>query len=112
MRIAIPVSQGSLARHFGHCESFELIEIDPHQKQILGRETLTPPAHEPGVLPAWLADKGANIVLAGGLGSRAVQAFAARNVSVIVGVPDLDPESLVRAYLAGEIGSGTNACDH
>ena len=64
------------------------------------------------MLPAWLAEQGANLVLAGGMGGRAIQLFADQGVEVIVGVPQLDPESLVRAYLAGEIGAGANACDH
>jgi len=31
MRIAIPVSEGQLAQHFGHCEMFALLDVDPDQ---------------------------------------------------------------------------------
>ena len=112
MRIAIPVSQGRLSAHFGHCETFALIDVDLEDKTILGQVDTAPPPHEPGVLPAWLADQGANLVLAGGMGGRAIQLFKQRGVKVEVGVPTLEPKALVRAWLAGELDAGTNACDH
>lgn len=112
MRIAIPVSEGRLDPHFGHCRFFTLIEVDRAEKTILSSETVDAPPHEPGLLPAWLAGKGADLVLAGGMGNKAIQLFSGHGVEVIVGVPSLDPESLARAYLAGEIGAGANACDH
>jgi len=37
--------------HFGHCEQFALIEVDEHENKVLSTEVLTPPPHEPGVLP-------------------------------------------------------------
>lgn len=112
MRIAIPVSEGKLDPHFGHCRSFALVDVDLDTRKVLTSETVTPPAHEPGVLPAWLAEQGANLVLAGGMGNMAIQIFAKHDVEVIVGAPSLDPESLALGYLAGEIGAGANACDH
>lgn len=112
MRIAIPVTQGMLDPHFGHCRSFALIDVDRDEKKILASETVDAPAHEPGLLPAWLAEKGADLVLAGGMGSRAIQLFVDNGIEVIVGAPTLDPESLARNYLEGEIGAGNNVCDH
>jgi ATP-binding protein involved in chromosome partitioning len=112
MRIAIPVTQGKLDPHFGHCRFFTMVDVDRDEKMILAIETVDAPAHEPGVLPAWLAEQGANLVLAGGMGNMAIQIFAKHGVEVIVGVPSLDPESLAGSYLAGEIGAGANACDH
>ncbi|NLF18973.1 MAG: ATPase, partial [Lentisphaerae bacterium] len=29
MRLAIPIADGRLSLHFGHCESFALIDVDP-----------------------------------------------------------------------------------
>ncbi len=112
MRIAIPVSQGSLDPHFGHCQFFALVDVDAEAKKITSSTTVDAPPHEPGLLPAWLAGQGADVVLAGGMGSRAIQLFADQGVKVIVGVPQLDPDALATAYLAGEIGEGANACDH
>jgi predicted Fe-Mo cluster-binding NifX family protein len=112
MRIAIPVTDGRLSAHFGHCEVFTLFDVDQEAGTILGRTDATPPPHEPGVLPAWLAEQGAELVLAGGMGGRAVQLFEQRGVRVVVGAPSLEAQAVVRAWLAGELAAGTNACDH
>lgn len=112
MRIAIPVSEGTLDPHFGHCRNFVFFDVDPEVGSILGRSVHDAPPHEPGKLPAWLADKGAHLVLAGGMGHKALELFARNEVEVIVGVPATDPESLVHRYLDGKLGGGANACDH
>ena len=59
MRIAIPLADGKLAMHFGHCERFALVDVDPTEKKILKREDIAAPPHEPGLLPKWLAERGA-----------------------------------------------------
>ncbi|TFH15219.1 MAG: chromosome partitioning protein ParA [Lentisphaerales bacterium] len=112
MRIAIPVAEGKLAMHFGHCEQFALIDTDPETKTIVKVAMETPPAHEPGVLPKWLAEKGANVIIGGGMGSRAQSLFAEQKIEVVVGAPADLPENIVKAYLAGTLASGENVCDH
>lgn len=112
MKIAIPTAEGKLAMHFGHCQNFEILTVDPQTKQITGRENVVPPPHEPGVLPAWLGEQNVNVIIAGGMGQRAQQLFAAQNIQVVVGAPSATPEALVTAYLSGKLVSGANACDH
>ena len=75
MRFAVPTNDKKLCGHFGHCEAFALIDTDGEGK--LGNETyITPPPHEPGLLPPWIAQQGVNCVIAGGMGARAQQLFA------------------------------------
>ncbi len=112
MRIAIPLADGKLALHFGHCQSFALVEADPAAKTILRREDLPAPPHQPGLLPAWLAERGANVIIAGGMGQRAQGLFAQHGIQVVVGAPPDAPEALVVDYLAGTLKSGMNFCDH
>jgi len=112
MKIAIPLTQGKLSMHFGHCEEFALVEVDPDKKEIIGTSTATPPPHEPGVLPRWLSEMGANIIIAGGMGFRAQQLFTQNNISVLVGAPAENPEKLVLDYLNGSLVTGENCCDH
>jgi predicted Fe-Mo cluster-binding NifX family protein len=76
MRIAIPLADGSLAMHFGHCASFALVDVDPAAKRILKREDVAAPPHQPGLLPPWLAQHGATLIIAGGMGQRAQVLFA------------------------------------
>jgi len=112
MKIAIPLTNGKLSMHFGHCERFALVEVDPVQKLIVKREDLEAPPHEPGLLPKWLAERGANVIIAGGMGGRAQGLFAERGIEVVVGAPVDTPERLAADFLAGTLEIGGNFCDH
>ena len=112
MRIAIPLFEGKLSQHFGHCEKFAVIEVDDNSQSISSREDLTPPPHEPGVLPKWLGGMGVNVIITGGMGRRAQQLFAESQIEVIVGASVDSPENLVAAYLNKTIKAGANLCDH
>ena len=112
MRIALPLANGKLAMHFGHCELFALIDVDEDGRKILRREELVPPVHEPGVLPRWLAENKADVIIAGGMGRRAQDLFARSGIGVCVGAGSEDPEKLVAAYLEGTLSFGENICDH
>ena len=80
--------------------------------EIKKTETLIPPPHEPGVLPAWLHEKGAAVVIAGGMGNRAINLFNQNGIKVITGAPAIEPEKLVESYLTNTLQSGANLCDH
>ena len=112
MRIAIPMAGGKLAMHFGHCESFALIDVDPATRAIQSKEQLPAPDHEPGLLPRWLAEHGAQTIIAGGMGSRAQGLFTENGIQVVVGAPSETAEALVAAYLEGTLKAGDNLCDH
>ncbi len=112
MKIAIPVENGKLCSHFGHCKSFAIIEADESSKKIIERTELPAPPHEPGSLPAWLAEQGVNLVIAGGLGSRAQNLLTRSGINVVIGAPSDTPEALVTAFLEEDLLSGPNICDH
>ena len=112
MKIAIPLAAGNLCLHFGHCEHFALIDVDKAAKKITAQKLVTPPPHEPGVLPKWLHEQGATVILAGGMGTRAQDLFKQNGIQVVVGCPSEPPEALVAAYLAGTLATGDNTCDH
>ena len=110
MKFAIPLAEGKLTAHFGHCQEFALVEVE--DKEIKNTETLVPPPHEPGVLPKWLHDLGTNVIIAGGMGARALDLFVENNIKVIVGASALTPEELVKQYLDNTLQAGGNVCDH
>ena len=112
MRFAIPMVNGRLCAHFGHCDRFALIDADLNSKMILGKKEVEAPEHQPGLLPRWLADRGANIVVAGGMGPRAQDLFTESGIEVVIGAPADEPEALVEAYLMGTLQAGENICDH
>jgi predicted Fe-Mo cluster-binding NifX family protein len=70
------------------------------------------PPHEPGLLPRWLHERGADVIIAGGMGQRAQQLFAQSGMTVVVGAPAETPEQLASAYLSGTLQAGENICDH
>ncbi|HIJ72485.1 MAG TPA: ATPase [Candidatus Hydrogenedentes bacterium] len=112
MRIAVPLANGRLAMHFGHCERFVFLDTDVEEKAILNKEEAEAPPHHPGLLPQWLAAQGAQVIIAGGMGQRALQLFAQNGIKVVVGAPAESPEDLVSAYLNGSLSAGENVCDH
>ncbi|MBN1343206.1 MAG: P-loop NTPase [Phycisphaerae bacterium] len=112
MRFAIPLANGQLCMHFGHCEEFAFVDVDRETKTIQNQTRIAPPEHEPGILPPWIKEQGADLVIAGGMGQRAQQIFAQHGVDVLVGAPAESPEALVQAYLDGSLQSGENVCDH
>ncbi|MGD8522465.1 MAG: NifB/NifX family molybdenum-iron cluster-binding protein [Desulfobacterales bacterium] len=110
MKFAIPLAEGKLTAHFGHCQEFAVVEVEDNQ--IKNKETLVPPPHEPGVLPRWLHDLGTDVIIAGGMGARAIDLFAQNDIKVIVGAPALTPEELIKQYLDDTLVAGANVCDH
>ena len=110
MKIAIPLAEGKLARHFGHCTLFAFMNVP--EGGIVVREDVVPPPHEPGLLPVWMSEHQVSHILAGGMGQRALSLFAEKGIDVVVGAPVKSPEELVALYLAGKLESGANACDH
>ncbi len=112
MIIAVPSSKGVLCPHFGHCDEFTLVEVDDSSKTIQGTNKIPAPPHQPGMLPGWLARQGANVILAGGMGPRAVDLFVQNGIAVHIGAPEEPPEKLVLAFLGGTLQLTSNSCDH
>jgi predicted Fe-Mo cluster-binding NifX family protein len=109
-RIAIPTSEGKLDGHFGHCKQFAMVDIE--NQSISEITYLDAPPHQPGLLPRWLAERGATDVIAGGMGQRAIQLFNDRGVNVFVGAPILSPDELVHGFLNKTLEFTANYCDH
>jgi len=78
----------------------------------VNQRNLTPPPHEPSVLPKWLHGEGVNVIIAGGMGQRAQQLFAQNQIEVVVGALVETTENLVSAYLGNTLQTGDNLCDH
>jgi len=110
MRYAIPTEDGKLTMHFGHADVFTLIDVE--NGQVCRTQTMQPPPHEPGVLPRWLKQQGASVIIAGGMGQRAQSLFAENGIQVVVGAEAAPAEDLVRQHLAGTLKAGENVCDH
>ena len=107
---AVPTIDGKLCAHFGHCERFAVIETV--NQKILNIEYHTPPVHQPGTYPRFLAGKGVSTIISGGMGMKAQEIFAQNNIEVFMGINSENPEILVEQYLQNQLESGKNLCDH
>ena len=109
-RIAIPLENGILCSHFGHCQQFAIIDVKDNS--ITEESLVTPPPHEPGLLPAWLAEKGVTDVIAGGMGQRAIDLFNQQKINVFVGAQIKSHTELASDLLNNTLAAGANYCDH
>src|SRR5574344_751868 len=110
MKIAIPSKDEKLCAHFGHCESFTFVEVNPETKEIVSIESKVP---EDGIScqsASWISEQGASIVLAGGMGGRPQMIFAQNGVKVVAGCPELSIEDVVNGYMNNTLELGANSC--
>ena len=97
-KIAIPISEGRLCPSFGKATEFAIFHIQ--NQQIIKKEILHPPSHAPNVFPDWLHDLGVNTIIAGNMGSRAMENFRAKGTTVIIGSSSISPDELVQQHLS------------
>jgi len=107
---AIPTIGKKLCTHFGHCEKFAIVETE--DQKVTTIEYHTPPVHQPGTYPRFLAGKGVSTIISGGMGMKAQDIFAQNNIEVYMGINSENPEKLVEQYLNNQLKSGENLCDH
>ncbi len=109
-KIAIPVANGELCSHFGHCEAFAIYSVE--DGRIVDQELVDPPRHEQGSHPQFIHQLGCDVLIAGGIGFKAQELLCSKGVKVILGAPKLPLTKLVDQYLQGVLESGDNRCDH
>ena len=107
MKIAVASDNGMVTGHFGHCEAF--IVFEGENGKIVAEETVPNPGHKPGFLPNFLADRGVNVIISGGMGGGAVDIFNERNVEVVVGAQGTAKDN-AESYLRGELKSTGSVC--
>lgn len=109
-KVALPMAGGQFSEHFGGAEAFGLFEVDEVTKTVVSNTMVEAPPHERGAFPVWLRDQGARVILAGGMGPRAVQMFEQFGIKVVTGVQGEDPSALVEAFLAGTLQTTGEVC--
>jgi len=89
--------------HFGRCPYFTLVDVEDQEVQAVAT-VANPyyPNHEPGEVPAFIHSLGAQVMLAGGMGGRAVAFFQQYGIEPATGAGGTVRESLAR-YLGGEL---------
>ena len=110
MRIAVPTNdRDSVEAHFGHCREFAILDCEG--TEIRNTEYVTPPPHAPGVIPAFIAEHNADVIICGGMGQMAVNLFKKHNIEVILGAQGSIVDNL-NHFLAGNLASTGSVCEH
>jgi predicted Fe-Mo cluster-binding NifX family protein len=109
-KIAFPTSnRKAIDGHFGHTKEFAIYTVE--NNKVVREEFLTPPKHEPGVLPTFLSDNGISAIITGGMGAMAVRLFNLNNIEVILGAAG-NIEDALNEYLKGSLLSTGSSCTH
>ena len=109
MKFAVALYGEEVSPHFGHCEKLLIVEAQDGKE--IQREELANPGHQPGLLPKLLAEKGVECIIAGGIGRRAQNLFSGYGIEVIFGAKG-KADAVIGAFLAGELETDENVCDH
>lgn len=112
MKIAIPVTNGVLDSHFGHCKTFAMFQVDKEKNLVKSVTDVQAPPHEPGLLPKWLGEHGVSMVITGGMGQRAINLCNENGINVVLGALPKPAAQLIDQFLNGQLQTGSNACDH
>lgn len=102
---------GQVHQHFGHAPYFLLVEVTDG-KTGESRLVANPYAaqHQPGQVPDFIKSQGADVMISGGMGGRAVEIFTNQGISVATGAKGTVQEA-IDAYLSGSL-RGWEACNH
>jgi len=109
MRTAISTDGDRVAPHFGRCEAYTIVDIQ--ETKVASREQIPNPGHEPGFLPGYLAERGVECIVAGGMGPRAQMLFDQQRIQTIVGV-SCSIDEAIEGLRQGSLAGGATTCDH
>jgi len=108
LKIAISTDGDRVSLHFGRCPSFTLVNIEDNK--VVNQETVANPGHHPGFLPEFLGQKGANYIIAGGMGERARILFEEKKIIPILGM-DLSIDQAIKGFIEGSLQSDDKPCE-
>lgn len=107
--IAIPSAspgglEAGLGAHFGHCDLYTLVSVE--NKGIKKVETVPNVPHQQGGCLApvqYLAQKGSNVLIAGGMGFRPLMGFNQAGISVYFGGDSATVGDAVQSFIEGKL---------
>ena len=108
MRIAVSADnknglESVVSPHFGRCPHFVLVDLDDHDvRDVLAVDNPYYARHEPGQVPAFINSLGANVMLTGGMGGRAILFFQQFGIEGVTGAHGTVRQSVER-YLGGQL---------
>ncbi len=107
MRVGISTDGDFVSVHFGRCPSFTIVDFE--NGEIMKKEVIGNPGHQPGSIPQFLHQKGVECIVCGGMGRRATSFFDEFGIKTIVGVSGRIDEVLERLQ-NGTLAGGESLC--
>ncbi|RLB31395.1 MAG: dinitrogenase iron-molybdenum cofactor biosynthesis protein [Deltaproteobacteria bacterium] len=118
MKIAVATEdnrglEAVLSQHFGRCQSYTLVEVDNGQiGEVKVHENPFYGSHgQPGEVPAFIKSIGAHVIIAGGMGPKAIGFFEQYGIQVATGVSGT-VRTVLQLYLDGKIQGAAPCMDH
>lgn len=110
MRIAVSSDSdraldSSVSHHFGRCPYFTVINIE--NNEILNAEAVENPyfsSHSPGQVPDFIKSLGADTMIAGGMGGRAISIFKNNGIKCSTGATG-SVRRVLTQYLSGHLSA-------
>lgn len=114
MRVAVSADdanglQSVVSPHFGRCPYFVLVDVNGREVQNV--EAVENPyyrQHQPGQVPRFIHEQGADVMLTGGMGGRAIGFFREYGIQAVTGASGTVRHSLEQ-YLGGDL-QGAEPC--
>lgn len=107
MKIAIAKMGENVCDHFGHCDHFDIYSVEG--TKLYGKETVKCPAHEPCKLPSHLRQMGIDVIIAGGMGARAVSQLDELGIDAYLGVSG-PADWAIAKFMEGKLMRGRSTC--
>jgi len=118
MKIAVAVDdnrglEAYVSQHFGRCPYYILVDVvNGEIGEVKALESPFYGSHgEPGEVPAFIKKIGAQVIIAGGMGPKAIGFFEQYGIQVVTGVSGAVQE-VMRLYLNGQIRGASPCMDH
>lgn len=107
MKYAISTDGENVSAHFGRCPTITLLTVD--EGKVIEREEIPNPEHSPGFLPQFLRERGAECIVAGGMGPRATMLFDKAGISYMLGIQG-KVDDVVQSIVDGTLTGGESTC--
>jgi len=105
--------EAEISGHFGRCPYYAVLEVQEGKVKEPVKVIANPyfSSHgEPGQVPSFLKEQGIEVIIAGGMGPRAVQFFSQLTIKVVTGASGKVKEA-VDSFLKGEL-KGSESCHY
>ena len=108
MKIAVPYSDGQVFQHFGKSEQFKI--YDTIDDEIISSEIVDTSGSGHSALADFLKEKGAGVLICGGIGVGAVTALQNAGIQILGGAEG-EADKCVEEFLGGRLHFGASGCE-